>query len=769
VVTWDPRGFGGSGGSAMFDAPGYEGRDVQALVDYVATQPDALLDAPSDPRVGMSGSSYGGAIQWVAAGIEPRIDAIVPDISWHSLVTSFARDGAFKAGWLLQVCADGELLGLTGGLTSPAGVELGSTSPELKAMCLQGNLTGALSPASTQWLADRGPGELLDAIRAPTLITQGTPDTLFPPGQAIANYDVLRAHDVPVKMLWYCGGHGTCQTPAGDPAVLQRAGLRWLQRWLKRDESVDTGPRFEWIDDTGVWRSGADYPLARDGYLGASGSGSLGLVPSVSVTLGSVVLGTPAVSMFEVRYAPPPAEVDIVGGPWVSLTYRGNALPTKTFVYAQVVDAANGRVVGGQVTPIPVVLDGVQHTITQRLEVIAIRGRPSSDLRLQLLPSAPLYGGAALGRFAQLAERLQLAADRRCDPLGPLARRRRRRRCSGGFARLARQRRRRRAEVRPAADRPIEARPALAAGQLLLQAIEGAEPAAEVVAEVHERGLAGAGHDRAAVLERAVVAEDDVQHGLGSARVEVLDRVDERSHAVVAERDLAVQLAGVGQLDRAAREGVGVELADVVQQRAGDRDVAVDLRERRADRAHRLGDRQRVLEQPVAVGLVKALGGRRRAVARPQRRVGAEHRVQQAGQVAVADGGEQLAQVGLHLRGRARRAVDEVGGVVRARLGGADRVQLELGAAGQPAADVDRRADGGDLRDRGDVVADGRRQAAGAVGQHEVQDLAAVAPGAQLGLADEQHALHRRSLLQLSDEHANTVARAADGPGVCGR
>ena len=54
--------------------------------------------------------------------------------------------------------------------------------------------------------------------------------------------------------------------------------------------------------------------------------------------------------------------------------------------------------------------------------------------------------------------------------------------------------------------------------------------------------------------------------------------VDQPPHAVVAERDLALQLAGVGHLDRAAREGVGLELADVVQQRAGDRDVAVDLR-----------------------------------------------------------------------------------------------------------------------------------------------------------------------------------------------
>jgi ABC-2 type transport system ATP-binding protein len=392
VVTWDPRGFGGSGGTAMFDAPGFEGRDVQALVDYVATQPDAQLDAPGDPRVGMSGSSYGGGIQWVAAAIEPRIDALVADISWHSLVTSFARDGAYKAGWLLFICASGQVLGLSGGLTSPAGLQTGSVAPEFTTMCLQGNATGALSPASTQWLADRGPGALVEAIRAPTLITQGTVDTLFPPGEAIANYDALRRHDVPVKMLWYCGGHGTCHTPAGDPVVLPLAGLQWLQRWLKGDATVDTGPRFSWIDDAGVWRAGPDYPLAPAGSLAAAGAGSLNLLPSVNVTAGPIVVATPVLSMLEARYAAPAADVDIVGEPTLTLTYRGTALPAATFLYAQVVDAASGRVVGDQVTPIPVLLNGVQHTITRKLEVVAVRGRPTSDLRLQIVPTAPLYG-----------------------------------------------------------------------------------------------------------------------------------------------------------------------------------------------------------------------------------------------------------------------------------------------------------------------------------------------------------------------------------------
>ncbi len=61
-------------------------------------------------------------------------------------------------------------------------------------------------------------------------------------------------------------------------------------------------------------------------------------------------------------------------------------------------------------------------------------------------------------------------------------------------------------------DRAVEPRPLLPAPQLLLEPVERAEAAAEVVDHVHERGLARAGHDRAAVGQRPVVAEDDVAH-----------------------------------------------------------------------------------------------------------------------------------------------------------------------------------------------------------------------------------------------------------------
>ena len=85
------------------------------------------------------------------------------------------------------------------------------------------------------------------------------------------------------------------------------------------------------------------------------------------------------------------------------------------------------------------------------------------------------------------------------------------------------------------------------------------------------------GHDRAAVLERSVVGEDDVPDRLRELRREAVDVLDRAPDAVVAERDLALQAAGVGEVDALRVLGVGLQLADVVQQRAGDGDVAVDV------------------------------------------------------------------------------------------------------------------------------------------------------------------------------------------------
>src|SRR3954451_10497891 len=99
VLTWDSRGFGSSGGTVTVDSPDYEARDVSALLDWLAQQPEAELDKAGDPRVGMTGVSYAGGIELVTAPRDLRIDAIAPIIAWHSLLTSLYKEDVVKGGW----------------------------------------------------------------------------------------------------------------------------------------------------------------------------------------------------------------------------------------------------------------------------------------------------------------------------------------------------------------------------------------------------------------------------------------------------------------------------------------------------------------------------------------------------------------------------------------------------------------------------------------------------------------------------------------------
>src|SRR5450755_3653186 len=107
VLTWSARGFGHSTGQVALDSPDYEVKDVEQLVSWLARQPRVLLDRPGDPRVGIAGASYGGAIALLAAAHDHRIDAIVPQATWNNLATALFPNaagggpagGVFKKQW----------------------------------------------------------------------------------------------------------------------------------------------------------------------------------------------------------------------------------------------------------------------------------------------------------------------------------------------------------------------------------------------------------------------------------------------------------------------------------------------------------------------------------------------------------------------------------------------------------------------------------------------------------------------------------------------
>ena len=375
VLTWDPRGFGKSEGTVTVDAPDAEGRDVEALIGFVATRPEALLDGPGDPRVGMVGPSYGGGIQFVTAGIDDRLDAIVPDIAWNSLQTSLYKDDTFKGGW--------------GNALYSLGKANGRLDPHIDSAYQSGQSTGKISAADRDWFISRGPGDaLVRRIRIPTLLTQGTVDTLFTLQEATRNYAILRNNGVPVKMVWFCGGHGACFTPAG-PAVLETAALAWLGRWLKRDTKVDTGPRFDWVDQDGKRATASDFPLAAGAPLTATGSGTLPLIPGPGA--GAAVASTAQPTPVTVPITLPSAPTPLVGAPKLTLSYTGTASPADTRVCAQIVDDATGIVLGNQVTPLPLTLDGRARTLARPLEMVSALAKPGQTLSLQLFAASNVY------------------------------------------------------------------------------------------------------------------------------------------------------------------------------------------------------------------------------------------------------------------------------------------------------------------------------------------------------------------------------------------
>jgi ABC-2 type transport system ATP-binding protein len=96
-----------------------------------------------------------------------------------------------------------------------------------------------------------------------------------------------------------------------------------------------------------------------------------------------------------------------VGEPLLRLTYSGTG--TVGHVFAQIVDERRNVVLGNQVTPLPVQLDGARHTVTRRLEGVAASMTPGGRYRLQLIGGSQVYGpvrGVAAVSFA--AARIEL-------------------------------------------------------------------------------------------------------------------------------------------------------------------------------------------------------------------------------------------------------------------------------------------------------------------------------------------------------------------------
>ena len=255
VLTYTARGFGASGGLIHLGNPAYEGRDAVRVVDEAAARPEVAQDG-GDPLIGFAGASYGGAAALLAAGLDPRVDAIVSAFTWHSLrqalvpqhavsgagasladVTPDDQVGVFKQRWAGLFF----LSGLQGGSGTPGqGPQLcGRFATDICQEYLQTALTGDPSPGLLNLLDRSSMDRVLPQITAPTLIVQGEDDTLFTLDQADANFRGLPA-GTPAAMAWVEGGHDG----GIDLDRLLPQWQSWFDRYLRNDQTATTPATF---------------------------------------------------------------------------------------------------------------------------------------------------------------------------------------------------------------------------------------------------------------------------------------------------------------------------------------------------------------------------------------------------------------------------------------------------------------------------------------------------------------------------------------------
>ncbi|HET9051585.1 MAG TPA: CocE/NonD family hydrolase, partial [Candidatus Dormibacteraeota bacterium] len=325
VLAYSGLGFGGSGCQIELDSPEWDGRTAAELIDLLGTMPAVRLDGPDDPRVGMFGGSYGGAVQLAAASVSPKLDTIVPQITWNDLAyslapnntsPSFAWDtvpGVAKAEWTAHFFAEGLASPLENLQTRPLVDSTLNGCPGFDPkVCGDAVLTlgtGAPDASTTAFLRHASMVGYGSAVRIPTMLMQGEGDTLFNVDEAVANRAMLMANGAPVKLVLQSWGHSfsgdpTDNTSFSDPArptYEDSLVQRWFDQYLK-GLPVDTGPAVEYFRDW-LYDPGAPSDVAA---YGAAPSWPIAPMQTVALSAGSRLVPPASVARGSASFASAP-------------------------------------------------------------------------------------------------------------------------------------------------------------------------------------------------------------------------------------------------------------------------------------------------------------------------------------------------------------------------------------------------------------------------------------------------------------------------------
>lgn len=249
VLTWSARGFGKSTGQIMMNSIDGEISDSKTLIDYLSENKDVKKNPNGDPLVGIMGSSYGGADALMTASVDPRIDAVIADITWNNLENALfpqSIDGSTEPGPFKKVWAG---TFFTGGALQNA--YLGECGSFADVWCSSYKKSASGKPLTAddiKLLNSVSPSSYLNSFKVPLLLSQGQADSLFPLSESYKTASALRKLNprADISMIWHAGGH---DGGIDESQFLNQNYLTWFNHYLRGNKSEI--PRFQYTNIKG--------------------------------------------------------------------------------------------------------------------------------------------------------------------------------------------------------------------------------------------------------------------------------------------------------------------------------------------------------------------------------------------------------------------------------------------------------------------------------------------------------------------------------------
>ncbi|MGH9095670.1 MAG: CocE/NonD family hydrolase, partial [Acidimicrobiales bacterium] len=310
ALTYSGLGFGGSSCNIELDSQAWDGKAASHLISYLGTLPQVTKDDPAkdDPRLGMIGGSYGGSIQFTTASIDPRVDALVPVITWNDLAYSLgpnnatdgttptsrtdAEPGAVKYQWTAL------FFGV--GVTTPVQYNMlvqrlnggcPGFDPAVCAAFVRTATAGYSDPQSTALLRSNSMVSYYRTVHLPVLLAQGEDDSLFNMQEAVRNLRELQQNGDPAQLVLQSWGHSHSTPAAGELTYnppfngYENTLIKdFYDKYLLGSTTVSTGPAVQyfrpWFGYSGnaapAYGGAASWPVGGDQSLYLSGGSATG-------------------------------------------------------------------------------------------------------------------------------------------------------------------------------------------------------------------------------------------------------------------------------------------------------------------------------------------------------------------------------------------------------------------------------------------------------------------------------------------------------------